>query len=103
MQLWKVDTKRWSVREVRGGPYPAVDDDGDTCYDNTHFRDEAAAWERLAAEVAARVSLAGRSVLNAQAGLDRARSEAADAAAAFAMVQDLLRSRETSCAQGSPA
>lgn len=93
MQLWKVDTKAWTVREVQGGRYPAVDEDGDTCYENTHFRSESAAWDRLTAEVAAVVSLAGRSVINAQAGLDRARSEAADAAAAFVRVQDQLRQR----------
>lgn len=96
VQLWKVDTKAWTVRPVEGEPYPAQDREGDTCYKNTHFPDEAAAWERLAAEVAARVSLAGRSVVNAQAGLDRARCEAADAAAAFVRVQDQLREREAS-------
>ncbi len=93
MNVWKVDTKLWTVRAVEGGRYPATDSDGDTCFDNTHFPTEAQAWHRLKSEVTAFVSLAGRDVMTAQAALDSARERAAEAAAAFVRVQDQVRAR----------
>lgn len=93
MKVWKVDTKQWTVRAIEGGRYPAQDSEGDTCYENTHFVKEGDAWARLSAEVTACVSLAGRDVINAQGALDRAKTLAADAAAAFVRVQDQLRAR----------
>lgn len=41
MKLWKRDTTAWTVRQVEAEPYPGKDEDGDTCYTNTHFAREA--------------------------------------------------------------
>ncbi|MGH8073697.1 MAG: hypothetical protein ACREO4_06445 [Lysobacter sp.] len=83
MKLWKVDTTLSTVREVEGEPWPGKDAEGDTCYDNTHFRTESAACDRLAADVAARVSLAGADVHNAEYRLRQAHANAAEAAKGF--------------------
>lgn len=104
MQFWKVDTRAWTVRAVEGERFPGIDSDGETCYDNTHYRREDDAWRKLSDEVAAFVSLSGRSVINAQAELDRARIEAANAAAAFVTVQDQVRQRgQARATAGDPA
>lgn len=55
--VFKVDAAEGEVRCVLGGPWPAVDSEGDTCYDNTHFSTRRAALEKLRAECDAWLSL----------------------------------------------
>lgn len=93
MRLYKVDTEAWTVREVEGESWPGNDSDGDTCYENTHFVDEAEAWAKLRAEVETGVSLAGRAVAQAKAALAAAEKEAGRMAEAFAVVCDRFRER----------
>lgn len=88
MKLWKRDTTAWTVRQVEAEPYPGKDEDGDTCYTNTHFAREADAWESLYAEAAAFVSLSGRDVENAKQALAKAQQEAGEAAQAFMTVRN---------------
>lgn len=54
---WKVDTTTCQVRAVRGGPWPAKDSEGDTCYVNTHFKTQREAVEKLRDECAAWLAL----------------------------------------------
>lgn len=88
MKLWKRDTKAWTARQVEGEPHPGKDEDGETCYANTHFEHEESAWVSLYAEAAAFVSLAGRDIENAEQKLAKARAEAGEAAKAFQKVRD---------------
>lgn len=88
MKLWKRDTKAWTVRQVEGEPHPGKDEEGGTCYVNTHFEREADAWESLYAEAAAFVSLSGRDVENAKQALAKAQQAAGEAAQAFMTVRD---------------
>lgn len=83
MKLWKADQEQWLARLVDGAPYPARDEEGDVCYDNTHFRAAADAWANLEANAVAGVKLAGRSVLAARERLRQAEADAADAAVHF--------------------
>lgn len=55
--VFKVDAAEGEVRCVLGGPWPAVDSEGDTCYDNTHFSTHRAALEKLRAECDAWLTL----------------------------------------------
>ncbi len=57
MLVFKVDSTEGEVRCVRGGPWPAVDSEGDTCFDNTHFSTHRAALEKLRAECDAWLTL----------------------------------------------
>ncbi len=93
MKLHKVDTKNWTVREVEGTPWPGADTEGDSCYDNTHFVSERAAWDKLKAEVQAGVCLAGRRVTEAKLELASAEKEAGQMAEALMKVCDQLRAR----------
>lgn len=93
MNLYKVDTEQWTVREVQGEPWPGKDSDGDTCYDNTHFVSEGAAWDKLKAEVTAGLCYWGRAVDQARRELAKAEQEAALMAQALAKVCDQLDAR----------
>ena len=55
--VFKVDATEGEVRCVLGGPWPAVDSEGDTCFDNTHFSTHRAALEKLRAECDAWLTL----------------------------------------------
>ena len=57
VKVFKVDTTDCEVRCVIGGPWPAVDSEGDTCFDNTHFSTHRAALEKLRAECDAWLTL----------------------------------------------
>lgn len=94
MKYWKVDTKNWTVREVEGEPWPGIDADGETCFSNTHFPEEAKAWDHLSADVSARVSLAGSAVKSAEVDLDLAQREAAGAARDYAIAMRNIRARK---------
>ena len=93
MKLHKVDTEAWTVREIDGEPWPGKDSEGDTCYDNTHFVSEGAAWDKLKAEVTAGVRYWGRTVEQAKRELAKAEQEAALMAQALAKVCDQLDAR----------
>lgn len=47
MRFWKIDTRKWTVREVFGEPFPGEDEEGDSCLENTHFMSPCAAWINL--------------------------------------------------------
>ena len=93
MKLHKVDTENWTVRAVDGEPWPGKDSDGDTCYDNTHFVSEHAAWDKLKAEVLAGVCIAGRMVDTAKSEMARVEQEAGRMAQALLKVCDQLEAR----------
>ena len=93
MKLHKVDTESWTVREIDGEPWPGKDSEGDTCYDNTHFVSESAAWDKLKAEVTSGVCYWGRAVEQAKRELVKAEQEAALMAQALAKVCDQLEAR----------
>lgn len=93
-KLYKIDTAAWTVRSVEGGSYPGRDSDGDVCYDNTHFSDEEAAWEKLLSEAHAGVLLAGRAVTRVKDALHAAEEEAGSMCAALAKVHDQVRRRK---------
>lgn len=93
MKLHKVDTTAWTVREIEGEPWPGKDSEGDTCYDNTHFVSEKAAWDKLKAEVTAGVCYWGRAVDEAKRNLAKAEQEAGEMAQALAKVCDQIDAR----------
>lgn len=88
MIVFKTDTQRWTVRPVEGGSFPARDADGDTCYDNTHFKREADAWDKLEREVEALVAIVGRQVVSCREQLSSAERAAADAVVALGVVRE---------------
>ncbi len=92
MKLWKRDTKNWTVRQVEGDPWPGSDSEGDKCYVNTHFDNEAEAWEQLHAEAKAWLSLSVRSLNDARATVTKYEKESADAAVALAGVMKSMPS-----------
>ena len=93
MKMHKVDTGSWTVREVEGEPWPGKDSEGETCYDNTHFASEKAAWDKLKAEVQAGVCLVGQRVAQAKQELASAQQEAGEMAEALMKVCNQLRAR----------
>lgn len=86
MKLWKRDTQAWTVREVEGEPWPGKDSEGDTCYVNTHFDNEPAAWASLEAEAKAWLSLATGGLKQVREDVARREKECAEAALALAGV-----------------
>lgn len=103
MKLYKVDTEAWTVRVVDGEPYPALDSDGAVCYDNTHFRDEDAAWEKLLNEAQAGVLLAGRAVTRLKDELRDAETEAGSMCAALSKVHDKISRSKVAQEHGGAA
>lgn len=97
MKLWKADQERWIARLVEANPYPGRDEDGDICYDNTHFKTEEAAWDSLEANARAGVTLAGAAVLHAQSQLREAEATAGQAAAEL---RQFIESRRKVAGQG---
>lgn len=87
MKSWKRDTKTWTVRQIDGEPYPGKDEEGDTCYSNTHFESEDEAWKSLHGEAAARLSLATRGLIDAKNAVANAQAECVDAALAVEMAK----------------
>lgn len=86
MNLYKRDTKNWTVREVEGEPWPGKDSEGDDCYVNTHFENEQSAWESLKSEAEAFLSLSADRIEQAKIEIERAEKSAANAACALAKV-----------------
>ena len=95
MKLWKRDTKNFTVREVDGEPWPGTDEDGDTCYENTHFANEADAWKSLEAEARAWLSLATDGLKYAREEVARREKECADAAMAAVTVFKAMPSNDS--------
>lgn len=77
--------------ECPNGLWPAHDADGIQIYSNTHFELESDAWKRIYDNAKARVSLAGRSVINAENSLIEARAESGEAAKRFLLVTENMR------------
>lgn len=70
----------WEVRQVEGEPWPGMDSEGDTCYENSHFACEADALTMLTANAKARLCSATRSVAHVRASIALAEKECVDAA-----------------------
>lgn len=66
MKLFKRDTVLWTVRQVEGEMYPGKDDEGDTCYSNTHFVNEDEAWNSLLGEAESRKRLSEMHLVDAK-------------------------------------
>jgi hypothetical protein len=87
MKLWKYHTATGTVRRVEGKPYPGKDEDGETCYDNSHFKTEEEAWAAMVRDAEAGVSLAGSAVQSARKKMEEAEKDAASACADYAVVR----------------
>jgi len=95
MKLWKRDTISWTVREVEGEPWPGKDSDGDTCYKNTHYANEVAAWASLEAEAKACLSLATSRLIEAREDVVLREKECVEAAMALAgVIKDMPSNKE---------
>lgn len=78
--VFKVDTQKWEVRQVLGGPWPSLDEEGEKCYDNTHFSDRHAAESKLKTEAAANLALSVKDVHRIRDDLDKAERALIEAA-----------------------
>ena len=63
--------------------YPNKTTNGETMFENTHFKTEAEAWKSILASVKAGIMLVGGGVRNAEEELGRLRKQAGDRAKAF--------------------
>lgn len=90
MMLYKVDTGAWTVREVVGEPWPGKDSDGERTYDNTHFTDEGAAWQKLEREALAFVEIAARAVTRVREDLAARERDTVEAALALEKVRSAI-------------
>lgn len=88
MRLWKWDSKTWTVREVEGEPYPGSDNEGDTCFDNTHFKSKAEALTSLRREVEAIVKLSARDLIRAKEQLSQAQARCGEATIALSKAME---------------
>lgn len=100
MKLWKYDPVLCTVREVVGGEWPDKDSEGDTCYSNTHFAKEDAAWEALKRDVDARVLFAGQQVRQLAAQMREVEAAAAQATVAFRVFSENYQARQREVARG---
>jgi cell fate regulator YaaT (PSP1 superfamily) len=78
--LYKVDSLKWEVRQVKGGDWPAPDEEGDVCFDNTHFKSMGEALSKLKAEAQANLSLAAKDVVRLRTDLGKAEKALIEAA-----------------------
>lgn len=85
--LWKVDTRQWTVRNVTGAGCFEPDSEGDTIFSNTHYPDAAQAWDQLRKESRAFVILSARAVVRAREDLQEAERKAAQSTVIFAAVE----------------
>lgn len=93
MKVWKVDTKQVTVRQVVNVD-GVSDSECDNMYSNTHFRDEAAAWDALKRDVDARVALAGDAVRRLAGQMRKVEAEAAEATVAFQVFGENYQARQ---------
>lgn len=68
--------------------FPNRTKDGEKQYENTHFRTEKEAWDRLMSETESGVMVFGRNVADHEEALRRAKDSAAHAARKFSAVRD---------------
>lgn len=87
MKMWKVDTGKWTVRQVEGEPWPGKDNEGECCFENTHFDNASDAWRKLDSESVAYCECVGWRVKNCKEALQRAETEAGLAVVALALAQ----------------
>jgi len=87
MKLWKYNTPTGTVSPVNGEPWPGKDENGDTCYENSHFNTEGEAWDRMVKDAAAGVSIAGSDVTRAREMLREAEGRAGSACVDYALVR----------------
>lgn len=88
MTLYFADTKRWEVRPVEATPFGGCDEDGNPCYENTHFLTEREAIEQLYRAAESQVLLIGRQIVQAREQLRNLELRSAEAAAVVAKITD---------------
>lgn len=81
--------------ECPNGLWPAYDADGIQIYSNTHYKLESEAWQHIYDNAKAWVSLAGRSVVQAENSLIEARADAGEAAKRFLQVTENMQRAQT--------
>jgi hypothetical protein len=91
MKLFIYDSTKGTINEIEGTPYPGKDANGDICYENTHFKTEAEAWQAMIAEVAAWVSLSGNKVALARSRLRDFEEKAATCCVQYFKAQENYR------------
>jgi len=86
--MWRADKKQMRPVEVQcpDGLYPAKDSDGETIWDNTHFKTYSESLQRLREDAQVGVRWAGEDVVEARRRLAEAYEKAGKAAAIFAAV-----------------
>jgi hypothetical protein len=87
MTLYFVETAKWEVREVQGEPWPGKDNEGNSCFDNTHFAAQQEAMNRLVNKASAYVIMSGRDVIEQEQRLEIARTAAAESAKIWVKVK----------------
>ena len=87
MKLHKLDTKQWTVREVEREPWPGRDEEGEACFDNTHYESADDAWEKLEDECFAGLGIAVRRLESKKIELRQAEQSAADMAVAVELMR----------------
>lgn len=75
-KLWKLDTDKWEVREVKGDPAPGNDSEGEPITEGLHFADPAEAWKNLVARAITAMEIGGRAVDRAKSVLRQAEQQA---------------------------
>jgi hypothetical protein len=92
-------------RECETFGYPNTDTTGETQYQNTHFRTEAAAWKSILENAEAGVKLSGAMVKDAEETLLNAQKRAAESAREFSEVHqryDRWKRNRTTAAAAQP-
>lgn len=90
MKLFFADQTLWTVREIEGDHWPGKDADGNTCYQNTHFKEEIDAWYCLLRNAEAFVSLSARTLEQARNDVLLCEKLCGDAAIALMKVRDSM-------------
>lgn len=91
MKLFIYDSDLGTVSEIEGTPWPGKDANGETCYENSHFKTEAEAWEAMIKDVSAGVSLSGLDVDSVRKRLRAHEERAATCCVQFARANDNYR------------
>lgn len=88
MTLYFADTAAWTVREVQGEPWPGKDNEGNQCFENTHFKTRNDAIDRLLNEASAYMIMSGREVMEAEKRLQIAQIAAAESVKVWAKLKN---------------
>lgn len=86
MKLYRYDTKTASVIQTEGEGWLDADTDGNTIYENTHFKTEREAWDYMLRDAEAGVKLDADNVHRRRIELAKAEAQAATSAIEWAAV-----------------